>query len=112
MESKTEKAVLLAQYKDYFSDEYLFEIANLELVEEDRIPQIITGDQAEGRILNGHYSVELIGENPGCKRLESLRVKEERQRKSAEAKEAAAKAAEEIRAAGKAKKSKGDAENA
>lgn len=104
MQLNEKKAILLEKYKENFSDEYLFLIVNTELDEEDRIPQIITGDQAEGRIINGYYSVELIGPNPGCKRLKNEAIRARRLHDAKVAKEAALQAAEELKEKSSAKK--------
>ena len=45
------------------SDEHLFAIVDLRLPEEQQIPRVITGVDAEGFIKNQHYHIEYIGEN-------------------------------------------------
>lgn len=98
MEPVIEKQKLLEQYKDKFSDEHLFEIVNTELTEDARIPQVITGDQAEARIINGHYLVNYLGPNPGAKRLEAQKLFAAKKAAAIEAKAALIQAVEDAKA--------------
>lgn len=72
---------LLEQFKEQFTDDFLFALIDLRLPEDEQIPRVVPGHQARGLIMDGDYHAQLVGKNESsgknlrAKMLEEARAK-------------------------------------
>ena len=62
---KSNKQSLLKQFEGKLNDDHLFQLMDLEVEEENRRAEVITGTAAEGFIINKTFDVQYLGKNNG-----------------------------------------------